>query len=307
MPRPAYLKKSVSGSIFDCLNVLLMLMLVFIMLYPFWNQFILSLNDGNDAKAGSIYWWPRIFTFANYVFVFKADNTLLRATLISVARVIAGVTTNLFCSGILAYVVSVRNFSGRRFVRFFMVISMYIPIALIPGYVLYSTLGLTNTFQMYWIPGLINVWNMLMIASYIQNQPEALIESARLDGARELQIYIKIIFPICVPVFAALAVFSAVGHWNAWFDVLVYNNKGRWDTLQMKLREILILNSQSADINDVNKSRELIENAVSTRTVQAATTMIVCVPILVVYPFLKNTSSPVFPSARSRGDRFDHN
>jgi len=287
MARPAYIKRTTGGMVFDFFNTLIMLLLVFVMLYPFWNQLVLSLNDGNDAKAGGVYWWPRVFTLANYKFVFDADSSIPRATLISVMRVIAGVTSNLFCSGILAYVVSVRNFSGRRFVRFFMVISMYVPIALIPSYVLYFTLGLTNTFQMYWVPGLINVWNMLMIASYIQNQSEALIESARLDGAREMQIYTKIIFPVCVPVFAALAVISAVGHWNAWFDVLVYNNKGNWDTLQMKLREILILNSQSADINDVNKSLELMENAVSSRTVQAATTMIVSVPILAVYPFLQ--------------------
>lgn len=289
MSRPAYLKRTTSGVLFDVLNTFLMLLLIFIMLYPFWNQFILSLSDGNDAKAGGLYWWPRIFTFVNYVYVFTEINGLVRSVAISVLRVLVGVVTQLFCSGILAYVTTVRNFSGRRAVRFFMVISMYIPVGLIPAYVLYSTLGLTNSFNVYWVPGMISVWNMMMIASYMQDQPEALVESARLDGARELTIYMKIMFPICVPVFAALAVFSAVGHWNSWFDVMVYNGNslGKWDTLQMKLREILILNTATSNILDSNKQRQLLERTVSSRTVQAAVTMIVTIPIVCVYPFLQ--------------------
>lgn len=289
MARPAYMKRTVSGAIFDVVNTMLMLLLIFLMLYPFWNQLVLSLNDGKDAEAGGIYWWPRIFTFVNYEYVFTEINGIWRTLSNSVLRVVVGVITQLFCSGLLAYVTSVHNFSGRRFVRFFMVISMYLPVGLIPTYVLYSTLGLTNTFNVYWIPSLISVWNMMMIASYMQEQPEALIESARLDGARELIIYMRIMFPICIPVFAALAVFTAVGHWNSWFDVMVYNGNcsGKWDTLQMKLREILILQKSTSNILDSNKQRQLLERTVSSRTVQAAVTMIVTLPIILVYPFLQ--------------------
>lgn len=283
--RPAYMKRTVGGHIFDVFNVIFMLLLVFIMVYPFWNQIVLSFNDGFDAQRGGVYFWPRAFTLTNYQYVFTSKG-LASGALISVLRVIVGTSSNLFCSGLLAYVVSLRTFTGRRMVRLLALISMYIPVGLIPTYVIYSKLGLLNSFQVYWIPGIISVWNMLMISSYIMNQPDSLIESARLDGAREMQIYLRIIFPVCVPVFAALAVLTSVTHWNAWFDVMVYNPSGELDTLQMYLRKILLKAEAVRDmLSDASKMEEY--RTLAPRTVRAATTVIVTVPILCIYPFMQ--------------------
>lgn len=285
MSRPAYIKKTVSGQIFDAFNIIFMILLIFIMFYPFWNQIVLSFNEGLDADKGGIFFWPRKFSLQNYQYVLSAKG-LIDGAWISVLRVVVGTFTNLFCSGLLAYVVSLRTFSGRKMVRLVALVSMYIPIGLIPNYILYSSLKLLDTFTVYWLPGLISVWNMLMIASYIESQPDSLIESARLDGARELQIYVRIMFPICVPVFAALAVLTAVGHWNSWFDVMVYNASGNWDTLQMYLRKILLRSETIGKmLNDAAKMAELRELA--PRTVRAATTVIVTVPILCIYPFMQ--------------------
>lgn len=285
MARPAYIKKTLGGQIFDAFNVVFMLLLIFVMAYPFWNQVVLSFNEGLDAQRGGVYFWPRAFSLTNYQYVFMSKG-LGSGALISVLRVVVGTSTNLFFSGLLAYVVSLRTFSGRRVVRLLALVSMYIPIGLIPTYVLYSQLKLLDTFTVYWLPGLISVWNMLMISSYIMSQPESLIESARLDGAREITIYLKIMFPICVPVFAALAVLTSVSHWNSWFDVMVYNASGNWDTLQMYLRKILIKSESIGKmLDDAAKMAELRELA--PQTVRAATTVIVTVPIVCVYPFMQ--------------------
>lgn len=122
--------------------------------------------------------------------------------------------------------------------------------------------------------------------SYIQNLPDSVVESARLDGCSELRIYGQIIFPMSLPVFTATAVFSAVGHWNSWFDVLLYNSSGSWDTLQVYLQRLLLEVQALQMIQDqhmlYNKFRE-----VSPITLRAATTIIVTFPIAVVYPFLQ--------------------
>jgi putative aldouronate transport system permease protein len=124
------------------------------------------------------------------------------------------------------------------------------------------------------------------MASYMQNLPESLAESARLDGANELTIYLRIIFPVSVPVFAAIAVFSAVGHWNAWFDVMIFNPDGRLDTLQVILRKILL---QVELIAKLQLEQQVAEHfrTLTPNSIRAATAMIVTLPIVFSYPFLQ--------------------
>lgn len=280
-----YIKDNIAGRIFDVVNVLLMLLLAFVMIYPLWNQFIISLNQGTDTIRGGLYFWPREFTLDNYKYMLT-KSSIGRGALISVLRVVVGTFTTLFFSGLLAYITTVRWFSGRRFTRLVFLITMYFGGGMIPTYLLYSKLGLLNTFTVYWLPGLFSAYYMLLISSYIQNLPEALAESARIDGCNEIMIYIRIIMPLCIPVFAAVAVFSAVGHWNSWFDVILYNSSGKWDTLQVYLRRILL------DVEQVNKlHNDQLQMAemrkLTTQSVRAAITMVVTIPIIIVYPFLQ--------------------
>lgn len=285
MSRPAYIKKTVGGTIFDVLNITFMCILGFIFLFPFWNQLVLSFNEGLDALKGNLYFWPRKFTLQNYAYMFSRAN-LGKGVFVSLARVFVGTATNLFCSGLLAYVTTVHWFSGRRFMRTIFLITMYFGAGLIPTYLTYLRYGLLNTFTLYWITGLFSAYNMLLIASYMYNISPSLSESARIDGASEIKIYWRIIFPICVPVFAAVAVFSAIGHWNAWFDVIVFNFNGNWDTLQVYLRKILLkadmLQKMQGDQRTMAAYRSLTPD-----TVRAATMMVVTIPIIMVYPFMQ--------------------
>jgi putative aldouronate transport system permease protein len=280
-----YYKDTIGSRLFDVLNLVFMLIFCFFVIYPFYNQLIISLNDGTDAMRGGLYFFPRKISFAAYHWLTQ-NPKMLKGAAISILRVVVGTGTCLFATGLLAYIVTLKDFSGRKFVRVLFVITMYFSGGLIPTYLLISSLGLTNSFNVYWIPGLINAYYMLLIASYIQNLPESMVEAPRIDGCSELRIYCQIIIPISLPVFAAVAVYLAVQHWNAWFDVMIYNPSGKWDTLQIYLRRLLL----EMDMVQNLQNEMLIQSKfkdLKPLTFRAATTIIVTVPILLVYPFLQ--------------------
>ncbi|MFC7680658.1 carbohydrate ABC transporter permease [Paenibacillus sp. GCM10028914] len=282
---PSFLKPSLGSRLFDAFNILFMLLMSFVMIYPFINLLALSLNDGADAARGGIYFWPREFSFDSYMLLFQ-NSQLLEGLVISVLRVVVGTCTCLFMTGLLAYIVTIRGFSGRKWIRLLFLVTMYFSGGLIPTYLLMMKLGLINTFHVYWIPSLLNAYYMLIISSYMQNLPESLPESARIDGAGEMRIYMQIMFPISLPVFASIAVFSSVGHWNAWFDVILYNSSGEWDTLQVYLRRLLLEVEALQQVADQQLAYSKYRN-ISPLTLRAATSMVVTLPIIFVYPFFQ--------------------
>ncbi len=290
MKQASYIKRTVPGTVFDVINVVLLLVLSFIMIYPFWNQLVISLNDGIDAQRGGLYFWPRIFTFGNYSYILKTSG-MLSALGWSVARVVVGTLTKLVATGFLAYVTTVKFFSFHKPLRRLFLITMYVSGGMIPIYLWYMRIGLTESFTVYWLPTLLSAYEMMIIASYIEGLPEAMSESARIDGANEITIFVKIIMPLCIPVFAALGVMVAVGHWNSWFDVLIYNPSGEYDTLQISLRNILIesdkIKKLMQDATAGSAAAKSAASRISTTSMRAATTMIVTIPIVCVYPFFQ--------------------
>ena len=283
-------KKTVSSQVFDVVNVIIMILLIFVMIYPFWNQLIVSLNDGIDTQRGGLYFFPRMFTLNNYDYILKSEG-LGSAVMWSLLRVFVGTITHLICSGFLAYITTVKFFSFHRPLRTMFLITMYISGGMIPIYLRYTKIGLLETFTVYWLPGLIGAYDMMLIASYIEGLPDAVTESARIDGAREVTIFFRVVAPLCVPVFAALAVMTAVGHWNSWFDTMLYNSSGKYDTLQMLLRDILIESDKIKKLmQDATVGADAVKSQVSrisTQSMRAATTMIVTIPIVCVYPFFQ--------------------
>ncbi len=280
-----YYKQGIGSKAFDVLNLFIMIVFSLLVVYPFFNQLILSFNDGIDAVKGGIYLFPRKFSIDAYGMLFK-NPKIINGALISVLRVVVGTCTGLFVTGLLAYIVSVKGFSGRRFMRVIFLVTMYFSGGLIPTYLLISKLGLTNSFNVYWLPTLINAYYMLLIASYVQGLPDSLIEAPRIDGCNELRIYYLIVIPVSLPVFAAIAVYIAVQHWNAWFDVMIYNPSGRWDTIQVYLRRLLLEMDMVQNLQNEQLAQSRFKN-LTPLTFRAATTIIVTFPILVTYPFLQ--------------------
>ncbi|MDD3212234.1 MAG: carbohydrate ABC transporter permease [Eubacteriales bacterium] len=285
MRKVSYIKKTPSGTAFDIFNAIFMTILTIVMIYPFINIFAISLNEGTDAVRGGIYLWPRKFTMSNYEYVFS-NSSLLRGAMVSVLRVLVGVTTGVIGNAMLGYIVSCRTFYGRKFMRILFLITMYFSGGLIPTYLLMIRLGYMNTFQVYWVPSIFSAFYMLLAASYIQNLPDALFEAARLDGCSELRILFSIVLPLCIPMLACIAVYLGVDQWNSWFDVSLYSKDGKWDNLQIILYRLL--NQSTALQKMMEKQRAAVAmKTLQPLTVRAATTIVVTIPIIFIYPFFQ--------------------
>jgi len=281
-------KKTISELIFDYSNILLMLIVAVVTIYPFLNILAISLNESVDSVRGGIHIIPRKFTFANYISIFTASN-LTTAFIISILRTVIGTITGLFSTFLVAFVLSRKDFVSRRLFSAIFVITMYISGGLIPDFILTRNLGLMNNFMVYIIPNLIWVWNLFVLRSYIESLPYSLQESAKLDGANDFTIMAKIIFPLCLPVIATIALFITVGQWNSWFDTYLYcgNNKSL-STLQFELMKILqSAQSQVSSSRMAHQSEAVLRHQVSPESIKMAITIVATVPILLVYPFLQ--------------------
>ena len=277
-------KKSLSDRIFVICNTIFMIAFVIVTLYPVLNTLAISFNDGTDALRGGIYLIPRKFTLKNYSTVLQKDN-LITGAFVTVARTVVGTLLALVSNAILAFVVSRKNFLFKKQLSLFWVITMYVNGGLIPTFLLFKGLHLTNSFWVYVIPGMVNAFNMLVIRTYMNGIPDSLEESAQLDGAGYTTIFTKIISPLCKPVYATVALFVAVGQWNSWFDAMLYNRMSdKLTTLQYELMKLL------SSVTNQGTSAEAMKNSTGTVTptsVRAAATILTMLPIICIYPFLQ--------------------
>lgn len=265
-------------------NTIFMILFVFITLYPILNTLALAFNDGTDALRGGIYLWPRKWTMQNFITVLQKDN-LITGAYITVARTLLGTVISLLANAILAFIVSRKRFLFRKQLSLFWVVTMYVNGGMIPTFLVYKGLGLTNSFWVYVVPGMISAFNMLVIRTYMNGLPESLEESAQLDGAGYSTIFFKIISPLCKPVYATVALFVAVGQWNSWFDAMLYNRMdSSLTTLQYELMKLL------SSVTNQGASAEAMKNAtgsVTPETVRAAASILTMLPIICIYPFLQ--------------------
>ena len=277
-------KKTGKLDLFPIINGIIMVLFIVITLYPVLNTLAISLNDGTDALRGGIYLLPRKFTWKNYITVLQKDN-LITGAYITVARTIIGTLLALVANAILAFIVSRKRFLFKKELSLFWVITMYVNGGMIPTFLLYKQLGLTNSFGVYVIPGMVSAFNMLVIRTYMNGISDSLEESAQLDGAGYTTIFLKIYSPLCKPVYATVALFVAVGQWNSWFDAMLYNRmNSNLTTLQYELMKLL------SSVTNQGTSVEAMKNAagsVTPTSVRAAATIITMLPIICIYPFLQ--------------------
>lgn len=281
----------VENIIFNILNTAILLFLCVVMIYPMLNTLAISFNDGLDTVRGGIYLWPRIFSLQNYRVVFNMD-TIYGAFIMSVAKTIVIVITNLIFTSMLSYAISRKEYVFRKVVTTLFVLTMYFNAGLIPNYMLIKSLGMINTFSVYWVPNIISAFNMIVIRTYIRSIPDSFIESAKIDGASEFRIYSQIIMPLCVPVLATVALFVAVGSWNSWFDTFLYNSgKQELSTLQYELQKLLAsamnAGNRTPAASGANAAAAAGGNVTTPQSIRAAITIVTAVPILLVYPFLQ--------------------
>ena len=274
--------------VFPVVNVIFLCLLMFITLYPVLNTVAYSFNDGMDALKGGLGIFPREFSTSAYKELLQ-DPAVYQAFWISLSKTVITTVLNLFFTSMLAFALSRKEYVLRKFITTVMVLTMYVNAGLIPNYLLISrTLGLKNSFWVYIIPTMFSCFNMIVIRTYIMGLPEALVESARIDGAGDLRVFFQIILPLCLPVMATVALFVAVGAWNSWFDTYLYNgSKKNLYTLQYLLKMKLATTQNSSNAANTTADALATASKVAPITVRCAITVVSAVPILAVYPFLQ--------------------
>ncbi|NLO84269.1 MAG: carbohydrate ABC transporter permease [Clostridiales bacterium] len=276
------------NSIFPIINGTVMIIIMFFTLYPVINTIAISFNDGTDAVRGGIGLWPRVFSVKSYQTIF-ADESIYNAFFITVARTLIQTILNIVVTSMLAYALSRREYVLRKFITTVFVLTMYVNAGLIPNYLLIQrTLGISKSFWVYILPTMVSCFNMIVIRTFIMGLPEALVESARIDGAGDLYLFWKIIFPLCMPVLATVALFVAVGAWNSWFDTHLYNaGKVKLHTLQYLLKMKLATTTNSANAAMTSADAAASTTMTTPVTIRAAITVVSAAPIVVIYPFLQ--------------------
>ena len=268
---------------FRFLNFLLLTLFMFLCVYPFYYIAIYSFSDPIYAAKG-VFFLPIKPTFSNYINIFRLPG-IARAAFISVLRTVLGTSLMVACSSFFAYLVTQEKLFLRRFIYRFMVITMYFNAGLIPSYLLMRKIGLYNNFLVYIIPGAVAAFNVILVKTYIEQVPDALQDSAMVDGAGYLTIFAKIIFPVSLPIIATITVFGALGQWNQWFDNLLYVRERSLKTLQLMLYEYL--KSASTIALDPLDMRNDKLKSLTPQAVRMTITMVVTLPIVLVYPYMQ--------------------
>lgn len=283
----------ISNFIFDAIIYLVLAFVVVATIYPFWNTIAISLNDGLDSLKGGISLWPRKFTWKNYQDLFVTPR-IIQAGWISVSRTLLQTVLSVICTTMLAYALSRKEFVIRKPLTSILVIAMYVNAGLIPGYMLIKNLGLVGKYSVYIIPALVDIFNFILVRTYISGLPDSFVESARIDGANEFKIYLNIIMPLIVPSIAMISLFTAVGAWNSWFDTYLYaSDKPHLHSLQYVLMSILQQsqnqNSSASDAGAMALAAGGGSMAAKATpiAIRSAITIVATLPILVVYPLVQ--------------------
>ena len=279
-----------SSRIFTVVNVLVLLVVVFVTLYPMYYVAIISVSDGKEVLLDRVNFWPRGFNLLSYERALWPPehsygiSKTVRSLFNTIYYTTLGTLINLVMSAMCAYPLARRDFSGAKFFSIMIAITMFFQGGLIPLYLVVAKLGLLNTVASLVLVPAINAWYMFIMRTYFQQQPDALHEAAIIDGANDIQILVRIVIPLAKPILATMLLFYAVQHWNSFLHALIFINDGdtKWP-LQLLLRAVVVEATFDA-FNDIGASTDFM---VLEKTIRYAVIMISTLPILLVYPFVQ--------------------
>ncbi|ANA82262.1 binding-protein-dependent transport systems inner membrane component [Paenibacillus vortex V453] len=275
--------KSISEVIFDAANVILLCLLSIVTLYPFLYVLFASISTPAEfVQHRGILLWPKGFSLDSYRMVFENPN-IIRSYLNTIFYVAVGTTLNILMTALGAYGLSRKNVMWKSTIMMLIVMTMFFDGGLIPKYLLMKNIGLLDTYWALIIPSAMTTWNLIIMRTAFQGVPDALEESARIDGANDWTILFRIIIPLSLPVIAVMVLFYGVWHWNKWFDALIYLRDRNLFPLQLILREILIQNDTNSMMTSVGGGDRMPVG----ETIKYATIMVATLPILFLYPFLQ--------------------
>ncbi|WP_018143284.1 carbohydrate ABC transporter permease [Alloscardovia criceti] len=284
------MRRTRGEKIYNVFNIAFFILFAFICVYPFYYLIINSISDNSASAAGQVNWWPQGIHWENYKQVFLMEG-LSRAAFISLARTVLGAGLTVIASGFLGFMFTQKRMWGRTFWYRFVIITMYFNAGLIPMFITMKNLGLTNNFWVYVLPAIVQPFNIILVKTFIESIPASLQEAAEMDGAGTLTIFWRIILPMCTPILATVAIFSAVGQWNSFQDTLIYMTDSKLYSLQYLL--YTYINQANALAASVKASAGSAMNVAALATQQTPTSIrmtvsvIVVLPILFVYPFFQ--------------------
>lgn len=275
-------RKTGEDIIVDIVVYVLLIAIGILTLYPFIFIIIRSFNEG--TASSNTYFWPAKPTLENYATFFK-DGKWMNALTVSVARTLVGTGTGVIFTCIVAYALSFKELAHRKLYMTAIVISMYFSAGIIPQYILLKSLGLFDTFWVYIIPTMLNSFFIMVGISFFQEIPRDLYESARVDGANELTIFLRIVLPVSKPFLATIALFVGVNHWNSWFDSAFFVQDQSLKTMSNLMMELI--NKNQAGYLTAQSAAAKANSSVTSFSIQTAAMVISVAPIILVYPFLQ--------------------
>lgn len=281
-------KTGLGDKVFSTVNYIGFGIFTLLCAFPFYYLFIQTISDNSLSASGAITWLPKGIHFNNYVEVLKVKG-LSTAALVSVGRTVIGTILTVFGSAFLGYLFTKRKMAGRVFWYRFVVITMYFNAGIIPWFIIMMNMGMVNNYLAYILPTIVSPFYVILVKTFVESLPEALEESAEIDGAGTMVLFFRIVFPLIMPIAATIAIFSAVAQWNSFIDTLFLMKREEYYTLQFVLYKYLNeSNSLAAIIRSGQGMQNLdlskLQTATSIRTTVA---MIVVAPILMVYPFFQ--------------------
>lgn len=278
------IRKSPGDIVFLVINYAILSILGSVCVIPFIHLVALSLSSSSAATSGVVGLWPVDLTFSSYIFAFQRPE-FIRAFLNTLARVVLGVSINLLLLVFTAYPLSKKNkdLPGRTIIAWFFILTMFISGGLIPTYLVVNATNLVNTIWALVIPGAVSVYNVTILLNFFRQIPKEMEESAIIDGASARLCLFKIYIPMSIPCLATLFIFCTVGHWNAWFDGMIYMNSTADYPLMTYLQSIIA----TPDFTLLDATQLELMSKISSKTFQSAQIVITTLPIMVVYPFMQ--------------------
>jgi putative aldouronate transport system permease protein len=282
------IKQSVGERFFHIFNYIFISLCAFLALYPFLQVIATSFSSSRAVSSGEVIWRPVEFNLLAYKQLLE-DGQIFVAMKNTVILTVVGTTLNMLATILAAYSLSKKRLRGRSIFLLIIIFTMMFNGGMIPNFILIKKLGLMDNYLGLWLMGLIGTYNMFVMKTFFENMPESLEEAAAIDGANDIQIMIKLILPLSLPVIATLTLFYAVGWWNQYFSAMLYITSTSKQPLMVKLMQMLDT-AQMIMVNTANPTggtEGVVESTIAPETFKAASIIISTLPILCVYPFLQ--------------------
>lgn len=277
---------AISDRLLDIINYIVFSLFAFVCVYPFYYIFINTISNNKISEQGGVIWYPKGIHLQNYIDAFKIPG-LGQAAFVSVSRTVIGTAATVFVAVFLGYMFTRETLFKRKFWYRFVVITMYFNAGIIPWYLTMMNLKLTNNFWGYILPLVVSPFYIILTKTYIESTPKEIQEAADVDGAGVLTIFYKIMLPICKPILSTIAIFSAVGHWNSFQDTLLLMTQEKYYTLQFILYRYLQSSQSLSSIINATAGSTVVANIQTQTSIRMTVTIIVALPIIMVYPFFQ--------------------